>query len=170
MPAPKGNKLWKLRSSHGRKPIFQSADQLWEACCEYFEWVEKHPLQASELVKYQGEAKVKKVPKMRVMTMSGLLLFLDINRQTWQNYKTYGDDFLAVSTRVEEVIANQKFEGAAAELLNHSIIARDLGLAEKQEHSGPDGGPIETSDTEVATKLASIMEAVKGRTNDGDSS
>lgn len=37
---------------------------------------------------------------------------------------------------MEEIIRTQKFEGASADLLNPNIIARDLGLAEKQEHSG----------------------------------
>jgi hypothetical protein len=51
---PKGNQFWKIRSSHGRNPIFAKPDDLWEACCQYFEWVDKHPLTAAELVKYQG--------------------------------------------------------------------------------------------------------------------
>ena len=54
---PRGNQLWKLRSSHGRNLIFKNPDDLWDACCEYFEWIDKHPLTAAELVKYQGEAK-----------------------------------------------------------------------------------------------------------------
>ena len=44
----------------------------------------------------------------------------------------------------EEIIYNQKFTGAAADLLNPNIIARELGLADKQqnEHTGVDGKPI----------------------------
>lgn len=43
---------------------------------------------------------------------------------------------LAVITQAEAVIYEQKFTGAAADLLNPNIIARDLGLADKKELSG----------------------------------
>lgn len=44
MAAPKGNRFWEARSSHGRNPKFESPEALWAACCEYFEWVEANPL------------------------------------------------------------------------------------------------------------------------------
>jgi hypothetical protein len=135
MAAPKGNKFWLLRSSHGRKPIFEHQDDLWDACCEYFEWVEENPLMAAEVVKYQGEATLAEVPKMRAMTIAGLCLFLDIDKSTWFDYANK-QDFSHVTTQAEEIIRQQKFEGAAAELLNANIIARDLGLTDKTEVSG----------------------------------
>lgn len=132
MAAPKGNQFWKARSKHGRDKIFSSPDILWEACTEYFEWVDKHPLMAAELVKFQGRYRTAKVAKMRAMTLTGLFIFLDIDKKTWALYKDR-EDFIPVITRVEEIIITQKFEGAAAELLNANIIARDLGLADKQK-------------------------------------
>ena len=42
------------------------------------------------------------------------------------------DDFVTVITDIETVIRTQKFEGAAADLLNANIIARDLGMTDKQ--------------------------------------
>lgn len=125
-----GNKFWEARSKHGRNPIFENPDDLWEACTEYFEWVHTNPLVAIELVKYQGNAKQVEVPKMRAMTISGLCLFLDITEQTWRNYKGKSD-FLGICEHAEKVIYNQKFQGAAAELLNPNIIARDLGLRDR---------------------------------------
>ena len=70
-------------------------------------------------------------------------LFLDICENTWTNYKKQ-PDFLSITLEVEKVIYNQKFAGAAADLLNPNIIARELGLADKQqnEHTGVDGKPI----------------------------
>lgn len=134
MAASKGNQFWKARSKHGRDKIFADSDILWEACQEYFEWVDSHPLQAAELVKFQGNAKLKKLPKMRAMTLDGLYTFLDISDTTWARYRN-DEDFSGVITRVERIIRTQKFEGAAADLLNANIIARDLGLADKQEVS-----------------------------------
>ena len=41
--APIGNKFWMMRSSHGRKPTFDSPSKLEAACHEYFAWCDKHP-------------------------------------------------------------------------------------------------------------------------------
>lgn len=139
MGAPKGNRFWEARSSHGRKPIFEKPEDLWKACVEYFEWVEDNPLEIAELVKFQGEATIATLPKMRAMTIQGLCIFLDIARRTWDSYRE-NDDFMPVVTRVEEVLYTQKFSGAAADLLNPNIIARDLGLADKKDVSI--GGPL----------------------------
>ncbi len=132
MSAPKGNRFWEARSSHGRKPIFESEEQLWDACSEYFTWVEDNPLFEERLFHYQGEVRSDVAAKMRAMTISGLCIFLDINRATWDLYRGR-KDFIGVVTRVEEIIKTQKFAGAAADLLNPNIIARDLGLTDKQE-------------------------------------
>ncbi len=132
MAAPKGNRFWEARSSHGRDPKFESPDALWSACCEYFQWVEDNPLWEMKPFAYQGEIVQEPVAKMRAMTLSGLTIFLDITRQTWTAYKSR-DDFITVTSRAEEIIYDQKFSGAAADLLNANIIARDLGLSEKKE-------------------------------------
>jgi hypothetical protein len=153
-----GNRFWEARSSHGRKPIFSSPDDLWTACEEYFAWVEATPLYEAKAFAHQGHVTFASLPKMRAMTIEGLCIFLDISRQTWSEYRNR-PDFADITVRVEEVIRSQKFAGAAADLLNASIIARDLGLAEKNEHSGPDGGPIQTEVSArdvIAGKLAGL--------------
>ncbi|MDR6818494.1 hypothetical protein J2X76_003671 [Neorhizobium sp. 2083] len=142
MAAPKGNQFWKARSSHGRKPIFVDADHLWTACAEYFEWVDAHPMQDAQAFAYQGKVKVQALPKMRAMTLNALCLFLDISQMAWADYRTR-EGFSEVTTRVEDIIRSQKFEGAAAGLLNANIIARDLGLAERSELTGKGGEPVQ---------------------------
>ncbi|MBN9550885.1 MAG: DNA-packaging protein [Alphaproteobacteria bacterium] len=141
MSAPLGNRFWEARSSHGRAPIFATPDDLFAACCEYFEWVEANPLYEAKAFAYQGDVTIKEIPKMRAMTIMGLCIFLDIARRTWDGYRER-QDFMPVTTRVEDIIRSQKFEGAAAELLNANIIARDLGLADKTELTGKDGSPL----------------------------
>lgn len=155
MGAAKGNQFWKARSSHGRNPIFKSPEQLWGSCVEYFHWVEENPLWEDGLVTFQGNAKHEPIAKMRAMTIWGLCNFLDIGVSTWQDYRNR-KDFSPVCTRAEDVMRQQKFEGASAQLLNPSIIARDLGLADKSELTGKDGGPIEISDAKqkLAAKLS----------------
>ncbi|HBV2907688.1 DNA-packaging protein [Citrobacter freundii] len=141
MAAPKGNRFWEARSSHGRNPKFESPEVLWSACCEYFQWVEDHPLWEMKAFSYQGEVTQEPIAKMRAMTLGGMIIFLDITRQTWATYKAR-EDFLTVTTRAEEIIYDQKFSGAAADLLNANIIARDLGLKEQSqvEDVTPDKG------------------------------
>lgn len=148
MAAPNGNRFWEARSSHGRKPLFASPDDLWTVCCEYFEWVEGNPLYEDHLVTFQGLAKHEPLAKMRAMTLDGLCIFLDIDRKTWDNYRTR-EDFIPITSRVDQIIRTQKFQGAAADLLNPNIIARDLGLADKSEYSGPGGGPISITRIEL---------------------
>lgn len=139
--APLGNKFWLARSSHGRNPIFKNPEQLWTGCLEYFAWVEANPLWEEKGFAFQGVVTHESFPKMRAMTIDGLCIFLDIARRTWDEYRGR-DDFLPVVSRAESVIRSQKFAGAAADLLNPNIIARDLGLRDKQEHTGPDDGPV----------------------------
>ena len=132
MAAPIGNQFWKARTKHGRDKIFSDSDSLWEACCEYFQWVEDNPLFESKAFAYQGVVTQEQVAKMRAMTISGLCIFLDIDDDTWDLYRKR-DDFIGVTNRVESIIYHQKFQGAAADLLNANIISRDLGLADKTE-------------------------------------
>lgn len=146
MAAPVGNRFWEQRSSHGRKPIFERPEQLWEAACEYFEWVEENPLSEEKLFAYQGEITKDTVTKMRAMTIQGLCLFLDVSDETWADY-CKREDFIGITRQIQKVIFEQKFAGAAADLLNANIIARELGLADKKELTGADGGPIQNNIT-----------------------
>jgi hypothetical protein len=141
--APVGNQFWLARSSHGAKPKFECAEELWAACVEYFDWVQENPLYEDKLVTFQGVATHEPVAKMRAMTIAGLCLFLDIGRSTWGDYKGR-EDFSEVVSRAEQIIYEQKFTGAAADLLNPNIIARELGLADRSELTGKDGGPIQS--------------------------
>jgi DNA-packaging protein gp3 len=131
-----GNRFWEARSSAGPNPKFDGPEPLWAACLEYFAWVQDNPLYADQLVTFQGSATHEPVAKMRAMTLGGLCLFLDITDQTWRDWRADRPDLIGVITRAESVIYQQKFTGAAADLLNPNIIARDLGLADKKELSG----------------------------------
>ena len=129
-----GNQFWKARSSHGRNPIFSNPEALWDACLQYFDWVAEHPLLEAQAFAYQGEITENTLPKMRAMTIGGLCIFLDIAHVTWIDYRTNkGGGFSKVCGQAEQVIREQKFTGAAAGLLNHAIIARDLGLVDKKD-------------------------------------
>lgn len=161
MAAPKGNKFWEARTKHGRNRLFADGNELWLACCEYFQWVEDNPLWESKAFAFQGQVTVETLPKMRAMTVGGLCLFLDISQQTWFEWGRT-KDFSDVVARADAVIRDQKFAGAAAELLNPNIIARDLGLSDKvqTEHSGSiDMNKI--TDDELDAKIAELLNATQ---------
>ena len=144
-----GNRFWQARSSAGPKPIFADPEPLWAACCEYFEWVETHPLQEAKAFSYEGQITVASLPKMRAMTIGGLCVFLDIDRATWNVWREKRPDLYEVITRAEEIIYQQKFEGASADLLNSNIIARDLGLTDKKDLSGALSVTIAATDADL---------------------
>ena len=154
MAAPKGNRFWEVRSKHGRDKILKTPEIMWEAAKQYFEWVENNPLTEYKVTQYQGEVVTMPVPKMRAMTISGLCLFLDISTQTWHDY-CKREDFIDVTSKIDRVIRDQKFSGAASDMLNANIIARDLGLTDKKEvdnkHSFGD-----LSDTELDARIKAL--------------
>jgi hypothetical protein len=137
MGAPKGNQFWKLRAKHGRDKLFATPELLWEAACEYFEWCEQNPLMETKAFAYQGEITTAELPKMRAMTLSQLCFYLGCNEAYFRTFKSQlpenEKDFNTVIKEIETIIYNQKFQGAAADLLNANIIARDLGLADRSD-------------------------------------
>lgn len=126
------NEYWKLRSKDGRDKLFESPNDLMEAANNYFEWVVRNPLQEEQIVKYKDTYDRINVPKMRPFTIHGLCNFIDISVKGFALYEQR-TDFIPVTTRIRQIIYNQKFEGAASGFLNPNIIARDLGLSDKKE-------------------------------------
>ena len=178
--APKGNQFWKARSRHGREKIFSSPDAMWEACCEYFQWTEDNPLWEDKAAQYQGGAVDVSVCKMRAMTIEGLCMHFGANSKYLSQFEQSldlttqeGKDFSNVISNARDVIRRQKFEGAAADLLNPNIIARDLGLKDvaAHEHTSPDGSmtpkgiDLSNVSTEDLQSLASIAAKLNGAAN-----
>ena len=128
MVAPKGNQFWKLRSKHGRDKIFESPEILWDAACEYFQYIEDNPITVQD---NKGTKNVNEVSLIRPFTIHGLCIYLDIDRTTYVDYRN-NKDYSTVVRKIDDIIYNQKFEGAAIGIFKDSIIARDLGLTDKQ--------------------------------------
>jgi hypothetical protein len=123
----------------------------------YFTWVEENPLFEEKIFSYMGDTVNGTVSKMRAMTLQEMCTHIGMDRVTWYEYRKKTEpDFSTVCAQVDDILYSQKFTGAAAGLLNHAIIARDLGLVDKvsAEHSGPDGAPIATINAEMSDKEA----------------
>ena len=130
MAAPKQNQFWKQRSKHGRDLIFSTPELLWQAAYEYFEATDERKWIKTEF--HGKEAYECHVPNETPYTLSGLFVFLDIVRSTWDEYKKR-EGFTDIITRIENIIYTQKLEGAMVGAFNASIVARELGLVDKNE-------------------------------------
>lgn len=160
MGAPKGNRFWEARARHGRSKIFSSPEQLWSAACEYFQWVEDNPLKKA--IVYQGEVTGHE-DLLRAMTISGICIFWGVNKDYLTDFSdsldlstSQGKDFSRVIKNIYEIIKTQKFEGASAGLLNPNIIARDLGLVDKQTVETKDVTK-DVSDKDLDDRIKALM-------------
>lgn len=117
MSAPQGNQFWMLRSSHGANPKFETPELLWEACQEYFA--------SRDDMTWNKQ----KLP----FTVVSLCMFLDISNETWTKWRDKDHDLSEIVKKVDEIIKEQKLTGAMVGAYNSSIIARDIGLADKQD-------------------------------------
>lgn len=143
------NQLWKLRSKHGRDKLFKTPDLLMEAATEYFQYCNTTPILKEDYVGGFATRVFRELP--RPYTLAGLCIYVGASRSWWNEFKkTANADFLEVISLIDEMIYNQKFEGATAGVFNANIISRDLGLVDKKDMT-TDGEPI--SDKRPATKL-----------------
>lgn len=128
-----GNQWWRLRTKHGRDVLFDNADLLFEECCKYFEATDKRKWNR---VDYKGKD-IEKVliPTDTPYTISGLCLYLGITEKTWRQWRNVREDLSSVINQVDNIIYTQKFEGATVGIYNANIIARDLGLMDKVDHT-----------------------------------
>ncbi len=152
------NRWWMARGRHGRFAMFEATpegvQQFEDTVADYFEWYEAHPLLEAKAFAYEGEVTIAHVPKLRVMTESSLASFIGVSERTLREWKSSRPDLAPVLLNACQRIRDQKFHGAASGFFNAMIISRDLGLAEKHEHSGPDGGPITSVTSEMTPEEA----------------
>jgi hypothetical protein len=72
------------------------------------------------------------------MTLGGLYRFVGLSESTFLNYEKL-PEYKDTIDMIRGVIFEQKFTGAAAGELNQAIIARELNLADKKDHTSSDG-------------------------------
>ena len=133
----KEKELWEIANPFGRPPIFKTPKDFWDAACKYFKWISKTPLMESKMFCFQGMTTTDTIPKMHAMTIQGLCLHMGINSDTFYDYEKK-KDFSEIVGIVRQTIYEQKLSGAAADLLNASIISRELGLTDKIENTVKD--------------------------------
>jgi len=138
MAAAKGNNYWQFRHKHGRD--FKYTPEDWETeSIKYFDYMANKVWNKKEAIK-SGElaGTLIDIPTQTPMSIESFCLFMDIDRGTWDNYESnIGNykDFFNITTRVRAIIESNQFEGATVGAYNPNIIARKLGLIDKQEQT-----------------------------------
>lgn len=140
MAYPRGNEYWQLRKKHGKPKKIKTPQRLWELACDYFQMTDDNPLKEEKGFAFQGTVTRESFAKMRAYTWDGFEDYL-CEKEVIANiddYKANKDnrysDYANIIRAIGRIIRNQKFQGAAANLLDPNIIARDLGLVDKQNH------------------------------------
>lgn len=114
-----------IKSRRGRKYIFKSGDDLWNAACEYFQWCEDKPLIKVGYNRYSKKQVL--IPIARPFQVRGLCLFLGVNRNWLTRLRSCNNEELSsTATRVYETIWVQNFEGAAIGIFNAQLMSKFL--------------------------------------------
>ena len=118
--------IWQIVDPGGR-PVAYHPEQLWAKACEYFEWAKASPLMEE---KHFGTGLSRKLKHPKPFTKQGLCVFLGISPRTFDTY-ALRSEYQPFTETIRSIMFDQKFSAAAAGLMNASIIARELGLAER---------------------------------------
>jgi hypothetical protein len=123
------DKTW-WKKKVGRPRLYNTPQELLEDCEGYLietsgrKWIKKDWV-GKDAVEVERETDAP-------FLMSGLYVYLDIDPETWANYRKR-PEFFGVCTRIERIISTQKIEGGAVGAYNANIISRIEGLADKKE-------------------------------------
>jgi len=149
---------WQGKKLLGRPANYEDANKFATDIVDYFKWTESNPLHETHVSAYMGEVIKTPVERLRAMTIRGCCRFIGIGHRTWYDYRNNGnpehadykesghyDDHYKIICWAEDVIYNQKLEGAAAGLFNAAIIIRELGLKDTsklltEDEDGNDAG------------------------------
>jgi len=128
-------------------------ESLWIKALEYFKWIEDNPMKEEKVF---SSGKRITVNKIRAMTNTGFCVFAGIGKATYSGY-LLEDSFANVISSINDVIYTQKFEAAAAGLLETGIVARELGLREQTDiTSNGNNLHVEVVDGKTKTQLEKL--------------
>lgn len=150
------NEIWRLAKNYFRpdKKVKDPRDLL-DKVLAYFKHLKEDHLEEAKLVSYEGSSNIEMIPKMRAGSIIGLCLHIGCSDSTYRLWRNgTRSDFASVIKFAEDWLFNRKFDGASAGMLNATIISRDLGLVEKRELTGANGGPVTMIQTSMSPQEA----------------
>lgn len=139
----------------GRPTAYEDAEDLMKGCKAYFRWLEENPVKKKQLVAFQGRATEHFIEIPHAPTIKGLCAFLGIGESTWYVYRKH-ERFAHVCSQIDGFMHDFKFAHGAAEVFNPGLIARDLGLSDKQEVTAKPAQ--ELSDEELQAQIDKLTQ------------
>lgn len=159
----------KSERRNGQAKNFTSPEHLWVAACDYFQDTDMNPHQKEDYIRGGNNAGAKiylNIP--RPYTWAGLERYCIQHGyiSSLQSYRSNKDgaydEFVPIIAKINGIMFEQKFEGAAMGIFNANIISRDLNLVEttKTEHkiSSDDIDYSQLSDAALAEITAQFEE------------
>ena len=128
-------------NSVGRPKAFNSPEEVQTQIDDYF----NHCSNSLIIKQVVQKGEIILVPTPTPPTMAGLSLWLGIDRKTLNNYKNDKPFFpviMRARKKIEENNMAMGLTGIYESRINTLNLASNFGYANKQEISGPDGGPV----------------------------
>lgn len=160
MAAPEGNQF-AAGHGHGRPKKIESPNLLLDLFKEYQQYCKDNPIFKED---YVGKDAMRVHRELeRPLTWVGFECFLS-DREIIQDLGDYEsnkegryEDFAAIISRIKKYIEHDQFTGAAVGIYQQNIIARKLGLVDKQENQM--SGEINTNITD--TQFQQLLQAAR---------
>jgi len=119
---------------------------------------------------FQGKAASYDRKLKALITLKGFAQHIGWTKRRLDAQKDNGPDWAEALEFITEACEVDQLEGAAVGLLNAALIGKMQGLADKQEITGAGGGPIQTQDTTLRSRIASRVAGLASRVGTPDDS
>lgn len=118
------------------RPNKYTPTEMWSEFQEYVKWCCEHPITMTTRTTYSsGNSSEVDESKPRLVSIDGFMIWLGVSDVWWydiEKSKRYGPEFSRVKTRIKKITEQYQKEMAASGYFNANIIARLLGLADRQ--------------------------------------
>src|SRR5690606_29104000 len=127
----------KIMAKVGRPLAIETPDEMWELFKGYVEWTKSNPIKVQDYV--GKDAAMVYREKERPLTLIGFSAWLYEQgilksiKHYFTNSNGNYDEFLAVTTRIREVIEADQVSGGLVGIYNPNLTARLNGLVDKTE-------------------------------------
>lgn len=121
----------------GRPKKIESSEQLWKLFRQYKKWAKDTPRLKQDFVGKDGDEVHRKLERPLTFVEFEAYLFERMIISDLGDYERNKEnryaEFTTIIRAIKNVIEADQFGGAAVGIFQHNIIARKLGLADKQE-------------------------------------
>lgn len=139
----------------GRPKSIESPEELWRLFRQYKKWAKDNPYKKHDFVGKDGDSVERRLERPLTFVGFEVYLFERMIITDLGDYESNKDnrysEFAAIIRAIKNVIEADQFEGASVGVYNHNIIARKLGLADKQDarHVDKNGNDVPPAPTKI---------------------